>query len=101
MNSSGSASAPILAQAAPPQTAPVNPSGMLSKACEEDRKREPEPEFYENFSKSILRRRFNEFWGGKYTERYILTYLEFMHLSGMIDNLEYLEFKNALDKGQL
>ena len=100
MNSSGTPQQPMSAPSVatpPPQLTPVG----LSKACEEDRKREPEPEFFENFSKGILKRRLHEYWGGKYTERYILTYLEFMHLSGMIDNLEYLEFKNALDKGQL
>lgn len=100
MNSSG-----VSAASSQPMGLPVAVATLLQtvppKSCEEDKKVEHEPEFYENFSKVILRRRFNEYWGGKYTERYILTYLEFMHLSGMIDNLEYLEFKNALDKGQL
>lgn len=55
-----------------------------------------EQEFRESFSKSLLNMRFKEFDGGKITKRYLETYLEFMHLSGMISNLDYLDYKNKL-----
>lgn len=104
MNSSGVSAAisqqPMVLPIAVVPPSQTVPGGNL-KSCESDRKIEQEPEFFESFSKGILRRRLNEYWSGKYTQKYIEVYLEFIHLSGMIDNLEYLEFKNALDKGQL
>jgi hypothetical protein len=58
------------------------------------------PEYRETFSKNILKQRINEFEGGKYTRRYMETYLDFVHMSGMISNLDYLEFKGILKKGE-
>jgi len=82
----------------PPQTYPPTANG--NKLCEEDRKVEWEQEFRETFSKSILKLRIAEYVGGKYTKRYIQTYLDFMVLSGMVNNLEYLEFKNLIIAGE-
>ena len=96
---SGSVTGPITAVPTPPMTYPPN---AKSSCPEEDAKKpEWEPEFRETFSKSILNMRLKEYWGGKSTQRYIETYLDFMHLSGMLDNLEWLEYKNALGRGQL
>ena len=89
MNGSSVASAPMTVAVAPPISYPGGDK------CEEERR---EPEFRESFSKGILKIRMQEFFGGKYTKRYIETYLEFMHLSGMINNLDYLDFKNSLAK---
>ena len=63
--------------------------------------KEWEPEFRETFSKGILKMRMQEYFGGKYTKKYIDTYLEFMVLSGMVNNLEYLEFKGILARESL
>lgn len=57
---------------------------------------ECEQEFRETFSKHRLIMCFKEYSGGKITKRYLETYLEFMHLSGMISNLDYLDYKNKL-----
>lgn len=57
-----------------------------------------DPEVHLGFSKTILKRKLLEFEAGKYTKRYIETYLEFMHLNGLVSNLEYLEFKETLAK---
>lgn len=59
---------------------------------------EYEKEFREIFSKSTLKNGIQGYLAGKYTKRYIEAYLEFMHLSGWISNLEYLEFKTAITK---
>jgi hypothetical protein len=59
---------------------------------------EYEKEERESFSKSILKQKIKEFHAGKFTKQYIKVYLDFVHLSGIIDNLEYLEFKEELDK---
>ena len=42
-------------------------------------------------SKSILKEKVKQFKLGKYTDKYIRTYLEFILMGGIIDNLEYLE----------
>jgi hypothetical protein len=78
----------------------VYPSPPGIKSPGEDSKMESswEPEYRETFSKGMLKMRMQEYQGGKYTKRYIDAYLEFMHLSGMISNLDYLEFKNILLK---
>jgi hypothetical protein len=85
-----------------PQTVPGGvpyPPPYPPKAkCEEKLDREWEQEYRESFSKSILRQRIAEFQGGKYTKRYMETYLDFVHMSGMISNLDYLEFKAILMK---
>jgi hypothetical protein len=59
---------------------------------------EYERECRESFSKSILKERIKEFYSGKLTKQYVMVYLDFTHLSGVIDNLEYLEYKEKLDK---
>ena len=51
------------------------------------------------FSKSGLEEKLKEFQAGKYTRKYIETYLDFMVMNAMLDNLEYLEYKASLDKG--
>lgn len=76
-------------------------SAKLSYPGEEAKTQEWEPEFRETFSKGILKMHLQEYHAGKYTKRYIEAYLEFMHLSGHINNLEYLEFKNVLLREQL
>jgi hypothetical protein len=43
-------------------------------------------------SKGILKEKIKQFKLGKYTEKYIRTYLEFVLMEGVIDNLSYLEF---------
>lgn len=112
MNSGSSASQPMglpaVSVAVPPSYPPAPPptvtGGGLTKAVyvgDEPDKQEWEPEFRETFSKGMLKMKLREYWGGKITQRYVETYLEFMHLSGHIDNLEFLEFKNALTRGQL
>ncbi len=97
--SGGSSSSTILTP--PPMTYPPNSKAWSPEEEEGVKKQEYEPEFRECFSKSMLRLRLKEFWGGKVTQKYVETYLDFMHLSGMIDNLEFLEYKNALTRGQL
>ncbi len=65
---------------------------------EEDTRIEVERSYNHNFSKSILEQKIKEYKAEKYTKKYIQTYLEFMFLNGMIDNLGYLEYKNVLAK---
>ena len=67
-----------------------------STGCAE--KVEYEREERESFSKSILKQKIKEFHTGKFTEQYIKIYLDFVHVNGVIDNLEYLEYKEQLDK---
>lgn len=50
------------------------------------------------FSKPSLDEKIKEFLAGKYTRKYIETYLDFMVMNAMLDNLEYLEYKVSLDK---
>lgn len=50
------------------------------------------------FSKDTLDGIFKGLKAEKYTRRYAEVYLEFMFLNSMLDNLEYLEYKAALDK---
>jgi hypothetical protein len=63
-----------------------------------------QPEYDQKFekvlSKGILRKKIEEFENGKYSKKYIDTYLEFVHLEGVITNLEYLQFREQL-KGSL
>jgi hypothetical protein len=59
---------------------------------------EYEKEERESFSKYILKQKIKEFHTGKFTKQYIRVYLDFVHLNGVIDNLEYLEYKEELDK---
>lgn len=51
------------------------------------------------FSKPGLEEKIKEFQAGKYTRKYIETYLDFMVMNAMLDNLEYLEYKANLDGG--
>lgn len=48
------------------------------------------------FSRSIAQSKIDEYKVGKYTKKYIEAYIDFVHLEGVIDNLEFLEFKNIL-----
>ena len=74
-------------------------SATLIFKPEEDNKAEaPEKHYNESFSRSILARHFEEYKAGKYTTKYMEAYLNFMHLSGYIDNLEYLEYQQKLVK---
>jgi len=59
-----------------------------------------EPSWSENFSKLILDRQINECKTGKVTKRYLIIYLDFMHISGYLDNLQYVEYKTELLKLQ-
>jgi hypothetical protein len=59
---------------------------------------EQEKVFYENFSKSLLLEKLTQYYTGKYTRRYICSYLEFCHLSGYISNLDYLDIKEKMSK---
>lgn len=85
-----------------PITPPYPQNAGLAKLsypedCDKSDK-EWEPEFRETFSKGTLRMGIQGYHAGKYTQRFIEVYLEFMHLSGYINNLEYLEFKNKIIK---
>lgn len=67
----------------------------------EDKKTEEyDRTFQEYFSKGNLKLKIAEYFGGKYTERYIQNYIEFMVINGMLSNLEYLEFKNLIIAGK-
>lgn len=55
-------------------------------------------EHRKSFSKSILNLKINEFRAGKYSKHYIETYLDFVHMEGVIDNLTYVEYKEKLSK---
>lgn len=52
------------------------------------------------FSKPDLEEKIKQFHLGKYTRKYMEVYLDFMVMNAMLDNLEYLEYKVSLDKGQ-
>src|ERR1035437_6636011 len=82
----------------PPAASAPKTQGISYPGEDVKQEREWEPEYRETFSKGMLRMRMQEYQGGKYTKRYIDAYLEFMHLSGMINNLDYLQFKNILLK---
>jgi len=86
----------------PPQTIPGSGKGSglrLPTYPGEDKACEPEdPQFMEYFSRGLLKTRMIEFRAGKFTKRYVEAYLEFMHLSGMVSNLEYLEYKSTLSE---
>lgn len=56
----------------------------------------PEKQYSEYFSKSLFTRKLEEFKAGKLTLKYMTTYLDFMHISGFISNLDYLEYKPQL-----
>lgn len=51
-----------------------------------------------SLSKQNFEQILKEFATGKYTLRYVQIYLEFMVLNAVIDNLEYLEYKQLLSK---
>lgn len=85
---------------APPQT---TPGGSISKAAvavisidEGKQDLELDRRYDEAFSKGILLQRLKEYYAGKYTKRYIETYLDFCHLSGYISNLDYLDIKGKM-----
>jgi len=83
----------------PSATSSSSGSATLIFRPEEDNKAEaPEKHYNESFSKSILERHFEEYSAGKYTTKYMEVYLNFMHLSGYINNLEYLEYQPRLVK---
>ena len=69
---------------------------LKAKMAECDKDSDYDPEIHMGFSKGSLKRKMLEYKAGKYTKRYIETYLEFMHLNGIVDNLDYLEFKTLL-----
>jgi hypothetical protein len=50
-----------------------------------------EKEYRKTFSKSMIKDKIEQFKLGKYTDKYIRTYLEFVLMEGIIDNLTYLE----------
>jgi hypothetical protein len=50
------------------------------------------------FSKVDLDEKIKQFHAGKYTRKYMEVYLDFMVMNAMLDNLEFLEYKVALDK---
>lgn len=84
-----------------PVTGVTGPSYAQSVYYPEDetnKSAEYEKEFHESFSKGTLRTRMIEYRAGKLTKRYIEVYLEFIVLSGMISNLDYLEFREVLAK---
>jgi hypothetical protein len=85
-----------------PTSGPSNPTWAQSSAVSDNllRKVEEEAMYTKHFSKSILNTKIEEFNAGKYTKRYIQTYLDFTHLEGIIDNLQYLEFKSKLEAGE-
>jgi len=43
-------------------------------------------------------RKIEEYKTGKYSKKYIEVYLDFVHLEGVIDNLQYLELKKELQE---
>ena len=51
-----------------------------------------EKEYRLTISKSIAKEKIKQFKLGKYTEKYIRTYLEFILMEGIIDNLSYREY---------
>ena len=67
-------------------------------ATEEDKPYKLEKNCHKEFSRSILKHKIEEFKAGKYSQRYIETYLDFVHLEGIIDNLHYLECKKQLQE---
>lgn len=71
---------------------------IVFKPEEDNLAEAPEKHYNESFSRSILVRRFQEYKAGKYTTKYMEVYLNFLHLSGYIDNLEYLEYQPQLVK---
>ena len=83
-----------------PTAAPSVTSGptIIHVRPEEDVKCEPEKCYNESFSKSILLEKLVQYYAGKYTKRYIDTYLEFCHLSGYLNNLDYLDIKEKMSK---
>ncbi|MGH7974775.1 MAG: hypothetical protein ACREBR_04570 [bacterium] len=91
MNGTSVASAPTL----PPQMMPGN---ARLKLPEEDCKLEPERCRNESFSKSILLEKLVQYYAGKYTRKYIDTYIEFCHLGGYLTNLDYLDIKEKMSK---
>ncbi len=88
----------VISQALPTPITIFPPNANV-KSSQEDKEFVYEPEFRETFSKPTLKLRVQEFRAGKYTKRYIEAYLEFMVLSGMVNNLDYLEFKNIINLG--
>jgi hypothetical protein len=74
------------------------PGGTLKLPEQDVKAEEPCKQYEEYFSKRILFERLKEYYAGKYTKRYIDTYLEFCHLSGFISNLDYLDIKDKMSK---
>ena len=79
----------------PPAVAiPVNPSHIQPiEGCKEP---EYDPAWTKSFSKGNLRRVIEEYNNGKFSPRYMEVYLDFVHMEGVINNLEYLEYKTKL-----
>lgn len=100
MNSGSSASAPMQPSLTIATPSPTVPGGIKLSYPGEDCKPEYDPTFSEHFSKNTLKLKIAEYFGGKYTPKYIQNYLEFMHINGMITNLDYLEYKTLIATGE-
>lgn len=75
-------------------SSPPNPGLMKVSMPEEDCRQEACTT--KRFSPSILNEKLEEYKAGKYTDKYIRTYLDFVHLEGIIDNIQYLELRKGL-----
>lgn len=67
--------------------------------CTEEGKSYPEGWFKEHvktFSKAMVDAKIQEYKNGKFSKKYIETYIDFAHFEGVIDNLKYMEYKNEL-----
>jgi hypothetical protein len=65
---------------------------------ESENKYVPEKTYEKYFSNSIIREKIRQFHSGKYSEKYIRTYLDFILMGGIIDNLIYLEFLKCIEE---
>lgn len=59
---------------------------------------QPEKEHRIFITNSITEEKIKQFKLGKYTEKYIKTYLDFILLEGIIDNLQYLEYLKEIEE---
>lgn len=82
--------------AVPTPPGPTSPPGSGNMKPYPEKDCETESNTFKHFSVSILKDKIAEYKSGKYTEKYIRTYLDFVHLEGIIDNLQYLELKKYL-----
>lgn len=84
--------------AGPTPPGPTSPPSAGDKAECDVRIEACYPEYTKRLGIGILKDKIEEYKAGKYTEKYMRTYLDFVHLEGIVDNLQYFDFKKQIEE---